>query len=320
MREHTSGEIATFSIGVEEPLLDELDGAREVARHFGARHHRLLLTQELARHWIEPFLDALDQPTLDGFNTYCACKLASDHGCKVVLSGIGSDELMGGYPSFQHVPRLLAAKRLLRPFGVGPAARAFERLGPPARLGRMLELLGGPTSLSRAYTAFRGVFTHREAVRIEQTLLGESWRPHHDSAKLDHDDEASSEAISCLELTRYLRNQLLRDADVMSMAHGVELRVPMLDLPLLATLRGISATERFAANKRLLREAVPELPVHLAARRKRGFDLPFASWLRHEWADLAETMPTFPGVSLSPWYRSWSLIVLDRWLRRHGFL
>jgi asparagine synthase (glutamine-hydrolysing) len=318
MREQSSGDIATFSIGVEDSALDELTAARDVARHFGARHHKVLLTQELARHWIGPFLDAVDQPTLDGFNTYCACKLASDHGCKVVLSGLGADELFGGYPSFQHVPRLMKAGKWLRPFG-GRAARQIGRLQAPARLGRTLEFLGGQPNLSRAYSAFRGVFTHAEARRIRERLpvaneIVDEWESTTPARS------STADEISRLELTRYLRNQLLRDADVMSMAHGVELRVPLLDLPLFSTLQQIPAALRFAANKRLLRAAVPELPMPAGSPAKRGFDLPFSAWLRNEWSDLADVLPPLPGVSLTPWYRQWSLIVLYRWLKLHGFI
>ena len=320
MRDCGASDIATFSLGVEDAALDELPAARETALHFGATHHRLLLTQELARHWIDDFIEALDQPTLDGFNTWCACKLAGDHGCKVVLSGIGADELFGGYPSFEHVPRLAAAGRWLTPMGMplaaGPAARWLR---PPARLGRTLEFFAGPPDLSRAYDAFRGVFTCAEAAQIRAAVPGfEGLETHPETERLPSFD--GDEAISQLELTRYLRNQLLRDADTMSMAHGVELRVPLLDVPLLAALRRIPAHERFGAHKSALREAVPGWTTFSQAQRKRGFDLPFAAWLRHEWADLADELPPFTDVSLKPWYRQWALIVLLRWLRRHRLL
>lgn len=310
--------IATFSIGVEEAALDEAGPARALARHFGAQHHEMLLTQELARHWIGDFLDAVDQPTLDGFNTYCACKLARDHGCKVLLSGLGADELFGGYPSFQQVPRLQAMGRVLDRLPIAASARALARLRPPAHMARTCDYLGGPASLARAYGAFRGIFTEAEISALREALLGGG--AHAAPEDIDHVEASdASDEISRLELTRYLRNQLLRDADVMSMVHGVELRVPLLDVPL-EKLRAIPAARRLQPNKRLLRDAVPELPAGLLAPRKRAFGLPFAEWLEHDWTDLSGGLPALPRLALAPWYRRWALIVLTRWLDRHGLV
>jgi asparagine synthase (glutamine-hydrolysing) len=310
-------DIATFSLGVEDAALDETAPARAIARHFGARHHEMLLTQELARHWIGDFLDAADQPTIDGFNTYCACKLAADHSCKVVLSGLGADELFGGYPSFQHVPRLLRASRGLRGIPARTAARSLARMNAGPRVARACDYLAGPSTVARAYAAFRGVFTEFEIARLRQALFPglPSGSGTDDTAEEELVD--LSDEISRLELNRYLRNQLLRDADVMSMVHGVELRVPLLDLPLFSQLRSIPAARRLDAQKRLLRDAVPELPLELLAPRKRAFGLPFASWLENEWTDLTGELPRCPRLALAPWYRRWSLIVLQHWLKRH---
>jgi asparagine synthase (glutamine-hydrolysing) len=314
--------IATFSLGVEDGDLDETVAARNIARHFGANHHEMLLTQELARHWIDGFLEAIDQPTLDGFNTYCACKLVSDHGFRVALSGIGADELFGGYPSFRQVPHLLAAGKALRPFRpiASLAAKGAGRIPTAPRLSRSFDYFAGAPDVTRAYGAIRGVFTGAETLRIRQILLSESDTT--PAARMRGDESPLppniADAISRLELTRYMRNQLLRDADVMSMAHGLELRVPLLDTTLFATLRTIPAAIRLSATKQLLRDAVPELPIELLAQRKRGFSLPFGSWLDEEWNDLAADLPMIRNLSLTSWYRKWSLIVLVRWLRRHG--
>jgi asparagine synthase (glutamine-hydrolysing) len=319
-RRNGAHDLTTFSIGVEDAALDEAESARAVARHFGARHHEMLLTQELARHGVDDFLDSVDQPTIDGFNVYCACKLAADHGCKVVLSGLGADELLGGYPSFRHIPLLHRAGRALR-----PAAAAMRRLGQlnaDVRLRRACAYFSGPATLPRAYAAFRAVFTPLEIASLRRKLLPDipptSLAMSIDETEYDFADEA--DAISHLELTRYLRNQLLRDADVMSMAHGVELRVPLLDLPLFTALRAIPAARRFNPAKRLLRDAVPELPDALLAPRKRGFSLPFGSWLENEWSDLTDDLSGFRSVPLKPWYRPWALIVLLHWLRRYELL
>jgi asparagine synthase (glutamine-hydrolysing) len=313
-------DIATFSLGVEDTALDETDAARALARHFGARHHEMLLTQELARHWIDDFLDAVDQPTLDGFNGWCACKLAADHGCKVVLSGLGADELFGGYPSFHQVPALHRAGLILRP--LRPMAHGMARIGSGARWRRGCDYLGGPATISRAYAAFRGVFTPPEIASLHDMLLpGLTARcPLEKDVEIERELNNPGDTVSHFELTRYLRNQLLRDADAMSMAHGIELRVPLLDLPLFHTLRAIPAARRLSPAKQLLRGAVPELPVALLATRKRGFSLPFGSWLENEWADLVGELPRLRGLALAPWYRKWTLIVLMRWLRKHDLL
>jgi asparagine synthase (glutamine-hydrolysing) len=312
------GKLATFSIGLEDTRMDEADAARSIARHFGAEHHEMLLTRELARHWIDDFLSALDQPTIDGFNTFCACKLASDYGFRVVLSGIGADELFGGYPSFRQIPRLLTAGKILRPMrGLTTfPARGANRLSAGPRARRVLDYLAGPPSLGRAYAAVRGISTAVETKRILLALFpGSRDFP---EAGPDHLPltENVADAISHLELTRYLRNQLLRDADVMSMAHGVELRVPFLDVPFFETLQSVPARTRFAAGKRLLREAVSELPGPLLSPRKKGFSLPFDSWLAHGF-DFAGSLPNIPGVAFSTWSRQWSLRVLTHWMHRH---
>ena len=189
---------------------------------------------------------------------------------------------------------------------------------PQARTARACDYLGGDAGLTRAYGAFRGVFTQAEIAGLSLALTGESTvlptavSPENNALTIPGDE------ISRLELTRYLRNQLLRDADVMSMVHGVELRVPLLDLPLFARLQAIPAARRLQPNKRLLRDAVPELPARLLTPGKRAFGLPFASWLEHEWSDLSAGLPELPRFALTPWYRRWSLIVLTRWLARHG--
>ena len=138
-------DLATFSIGVEDLPQDESSAARRRAKLFGADHHEMLLTRELASHWVDDFLDALDQPTIDGFNVYCAAKLARDYGYRVVLSGLGGDELFGGYPSFLRAPRLV---RLGKSLGTmrcltGPLAHWWEDRTGSGRNARMAAYLQG---------------------------------------------------------------------------------------------------------------------------------------------------------------------------------
>ena len=318
------GELATFSIGVENLPQDESDSARRLAHHFGTRHHEMLLTRELACHWMDEFFDALDQPTVDGFNTYCVCRLARDHGYKVVLSGLGGDELFGGYPSFSLVPRLFRLGKIMAPFrcAVTSAPRLFGSWPAAGRSARLAAYFQEEASLSFAYQALRSIFSPSERRRIAALILGSS--PNGASflqasspgeAPLPSDP---ADAVSYLELTRYLRNQLLRDADVMSMAHGLELRVPYLDHELFRVLRSIPAAQRLQPGKQLLRDAVPNLPPWHAADRKRGFSFPFGTWLDGTWSDWGTDFLPVRGVPLDTWSRKWSLIVLQRWLRRQG--
>jgi asparagine synthase (glutamine-hydrolysing) len=317
--------LATFSIALEDEAQDESGPARRLADFFGTQHHETLLTRELARHWAEPFLESLDQPTVDGFNTYCVCKLARDHGYKVVLSGLGGDEWFGGYPSFQQVPRLFQFGSALHPLCaiVRPAARGWERWAKTGHAARMAGYLQGKATLPNAYQTVRSIFGPLERNKIGQALLGEKWGQH---STEDEENEGDSQlptdlgnAVSYLELTRYLRNQLLRDADVMSMAHGLELRVPLVDTQLFHSLRRTPSAWRLRSEKQALRDAVPNLPAWHGAQRKRGFSLPVGAWLNSTWQDFREDLSGAPTVPLDSWSRQWSLIVLHRWLRQHGF-
>jgi asparagine synthase (glutamine-hydrolysing) len=324
---HSLGQrqISTFSLGVENSSEDETRSARRLAEFFGTCHHEMLLTRELARRWIEGFLEALDQPTVDGFNTFCVCKLARDFGHRVVLSGIGGDELFGGYPSFTLAPRLHRIGRLLR-FGqsvTAPAAQVWANARRTGHAARLAAYLGSAPTLPNAYRTVRSIFSPSERARIGRALFGEVWTSF-ESAVNDSSADGSlppeeGDALSCLEITGYLRNQLLRDADVMSMANGLELRVPFVDTGLFSALRAVPANVRLQPGKKLLRQAAASLPTWHAAGAKRGFGFPFADWLRTTWSDLREGCPIAPGIPLDSWSRQWSLIVLGYWLKRHGF-
>ena len=150
------------------------------------------------------------------------------------------------------------------------------------------------------------------------SLVGETEGSCEANSKLDLPED-SSDGVSYLELNFYLRNQLLRDADVMSMAHGLELRVPFIDHELFNILRTIPSAIRLAPGKELLRRAVPGLSDDGTPDRKRGFTFPFDAWLGSTWSDLKSELRGAPAVPLDSWSRKWSLVVLSRWLRCHGF-
>jgi len=124
--------------------------------------------------------------------------------------------------------------------------------------------------------------------------------------------------VSCLELTRYMRNQLLRDSDVMSMAWSLELRVPFVDRKFVETMQRIPAAVRLARGKKILLDAVPEIPAWVRERPKQGFTFPFKDWITDEWRDVFERVETESPVPLKSWYRRWCLLALDTFIEGNG--
>ena len=323
---HATGRrgLQSFSLGFREGNHDESALTRRIARRFGMDHHLLRVDAENGRELFEGYLEALDQPTVDGFNTYCVSKLAADKGSKVVLSGLGGDELFGGYRSFTSIPRIRqwgARRRLPRPIAAGLAA------WPSSRLRRLVEILGEEPTFEQAFLGFRGNFTGRESSALVQKILGRmgKWDIRADLYQRDGEIDrlrfpTDSDVVGYLELSRYMRHQLLKDSDVFSMTHGLELRVPLVDLGLFDAIHGLPSSIRYQPGKKLLTMAVPEIPDYVYQHPKRGFTLPLEKWVYGHWKDMfASTARNFSGNVMWPWARLWSLKTLTYWLKKHGF-
>jgi len=306
-------DVRTFSISFPGLPQDEGELARRTARHFGARHDDWPIEAGEARALLDDFASSMDQPSIDGMNTLAVSRFARRHGVKVVLSGLGGDELFAGYKSFRQVPRMTRwHRRIAR---VGPARRGLERaLSRSARpqWRRLGEMLGESPALGTSYAALRAIFTRSEAARLASAYVEAP--PPSVAGGEAREDADERDAVSRLELTGYLRNQLLRDADVNSMACGLELRVPLLDAVLVSTLARIPAGVRLRPGKRLLLEAVPEIPEWVARRPKRGFLFPFERWLRDEWRGAFAEQERRSPVPLQTWYQKWSVFMLERWV------
>ena len=302
-----SAEIRTFSIGFDDPQYDESSLARRTADLFSATHTEWRMSADEGQAEVAGYMAAMDQPSIDGFNTWCVSKLASRNGMKVVLSGLGGDELFGGYSSFERLPQFQRLYSSLGPLRRATAA-ALERAPAGSRLKRVAQFLRGPGTPLAAFNLQRGIFTEQEAIQLTRSITGiDPGPPSWDVQGLPRD---AGDRVSFLELTRYMRNQLLGDSDVFSMAHGLELRVPFVDARLFDSVASIPSSIRLAKGKQLLIDAVPEIPEWVREQPKRGFRFPFQEWMSGAFGAALELADSETTVPLATWYRRWALAVV----------
>jgi len=335
---------STFSIVFREKDCSEAEHSRAVARKFATDHHEILVSQHDALEAIPGATRAMDQPSIDGLNTYLISRHTRAAGIKVVLSGLGGDEVFAGYSTFRTVPRMERLAGLWRhmPGALrGPLNAALERLAPETDRNRKLAALACANgNATHPYLLARALFTPRQCQQLagswtegvladRNSALGDTLQR---ACRLDPINR-----ISYLEARCYLLNTLLRDTDSMSMAHGLEVRVPLIDHLLVE--RALALPGKWKLNgdspKPLLTGAVPGLlPDAIVHRPKRGFTLPFDHWLRDELrAEVENTIGRvaqgplgsildFPAVrkiwqdfmrGTTSWSRPWSLYVLQRW-------
>ncbi|HWI19743.1 MAG TPA: asparagine synthase (glutamine-hydrolyzing) [Vicinamibacterales bacterium] len=309
-------ETRAMTMALPDTDANEVQLARRTADHFGVRHDVCEVSAGSARPLFDEYIRVMDQPSIDGMNTLAVSKLAQSHGMKVMLSGVGADELFGGYPSVRAVATFTAWNRRLASAGAlrRVTGKVLEAM-PDPRWRRIGDLLGRPPALSASYEAFRGIFTRAEARTLTQHLVPGGTIATQDVETAEQ-DPTPEDAVCRLEMTRYMRNQLLRDADAMSMAHGVEVRLPYLDSRFVETVTAIPAGERLSASKSLLVSAVPEIPAWVASQPKRGFMFPVESWLSGTWQGVFDETDARTPVPLRTWYRKWCVHALESWLRR----
>jgi asparagine synthase (glutamine-hydrolysing) len=271
-----------------------------------------------AMQWFGEYLDDLDQPSIDGFNTWCVSRFAHQCGATVALSGLGGDELFGGYPAFWRVPHIFRASRALAMAGAGgrrAVGNLLEQAAGP-RWRRLGNYFASEPSVEGAWRCFRGVYTACEGETLAAMMAGELGFD--EAHGIRTNGLKTRDEVAVLEIESYMRNQLLRDSDVMSMAHGLELRVPFLDRDFIETTLAIPEEARLQKGKDLLVRAVPELPAWVKSHPKRGFTFPFGQWMNGEWESMfREVRQRFGGaVRLDSWGRMCALLVLEEWRKR----
>src|SRR5579871_5813506 len=284
-REATNSVLRTYSLVFAEAEFSEAPFAQTVARKFDSQHVAMNVTAEQLHAELPDIIAAMDQPTVDGVNTYFVSKLTRQNGTVVALSGIGGDELFGGYSTFRNIPRLVQLAGCMGPLLMSLAARAssclprrFHRSG----LDKLAGFAEGPGSMPAAYLAARGVMPPNTAAGLLNPDFAASGSGMSDaldyiSSCMPADAQSESNQVSGLELRVYLHNQLLRDTDVMSMAHSLEVRAPLLDHRLVEFVASVPAPIKFTRRPKdlMLRALGALLPDEIINRPKRGFLFPF---------------------------------------------
>ena len=341
------GAVSTFAVGYEaQGGGDETQAAAQTAHALGTTHYQTIIDDNwLLLQWHE-WLKATDRPSIDGLNTYIVSGAVKDRGITVALSGLGADELFGGYPSFRRIPRLrlllsaiaclprglrrAMAAAILWPLPVGQRAKAIDFLSSgnsAVELAALCRRVMGDATITAL--GFRA----RDLGLTPQYLPREAFDAF--TEKPRDLFQAISQAETCL----YMSNTLLRDSDINSMAHSLEIRVPFLGQSLVDYVCSLPRSVRdpkHAAPKHLLRKAMAGMiPDEVFTRPKKGFSLPFDKWifgpLREQSEAAIATLIATPlfdasGVRLiwgdycrqpgaSHWSRPLSLIALGNYLQ-----
>jgi asparagine synthase (glutamine-hydrolysing) len=349
--------IWSFTLSFPGTPYDEAALARDVAKACGTQHREVALDGDAMLGRLDEAIGALDQPTMDGINTYFVSWAAREVGLKVALSGLGGDELFAGYRTFENVPRL---ERLIRTawFAPAPVRRALAPI-LRAMIGnrassdgarKVIDAWIAPDALPHPYFFTRTLFpvaelsrlieprfrpstVNADGVTLEPTWVGRLERIADVARKLE-----PIAAISWLEMRSYMVSTLLRDTDSVSMAQSLEVRVPLLDTPLVEFVGSLpdAARQRPGVQKALLASAIEgALPKQVFEQRKRTFTLPWKEWLRgplrarieRSLSDLSPAIANHVhsnGVKSvwqdflagkTSWSRPWSIYVLNEWCR-----
>lgn len=287
-RDAGAEDLQTVNLTFQGLDYDEAALGEVVAKQYGTKHTvRLLGTTEF-RSELPGILAAMDQPSIDGINVYFISKVAAETGLKVALSGLGGDELFGGYSTFRNIRRWV--KSVTIPGHIPGLGRLLRSVTSPLLPDRVSPKLAGMVeyggTYSGAYLLQRGLFMPWELKKIlNADLVNEGLRR---LAPLDHisdtirpDPQTPFARVATLEASLYMRNQLLRDADWAGMCHSLEIRVPLVDVKLLKSVAPALVTQSAQFNGKHLLAQAPAIPLPQAVlqRAKTGFTVPIGKWL-----------------------------------------
>ena len=344
----TNEQVHTLSVVFPDlPQYSEHEHAKRIAKITGTNHIEIPINEQIMLELLPQCLDAMDQPTADGFNTFVVSKATREAGVKVVLSGLGGDELFGGYPSFKDVPRLLKIKNTLGQTEK-PVSAILRRIGQKTtKISKLSSVLAASKDLLTVYMIRRQVFNNYQ---IDGILASATFKNSFIRIPLELEvylrnlirDRDIYDAIGLLELHSYMGQTLLRDSDIMGMAHGLEIRMPFLDKEFsdcaLELPPGVRIPNKFP--KAWFVGAMGDwLPLENVRRKKQGFEMPIEKWMvgklrddvEHGLKSLSDHLDIFEASAIEAmwtqfllwpqsigWAKIWNLYVFFRYMKKNG--
>jgi len=342
--------VRTFTVGFPDAGFSEAEEARRTADRLGTSHVEFMLSAAEMLACMEESVAAFDQPSMDGINTYFVSWAARQAGLKVALSGLGSDELFGGYNTFRTAVLLARLARFARAIprafreAASPALRSLSALAAsPDASRKALSAWLDPASLPHPYFFTRTLFSPQvlpSSANGKEFLPASPWAQWLERAAAEVRGMDPFTSVSWLELRSYLVNTLLRDTDSMSMWNSLEVRVPFLDTALVEYVLALPPSAKYFKRqpKGLLLAAMQgDMPPLAGTGPKRTFTLPWQNWLRgplggsverqmRDWSPALEAhvsrefaLQTWRDFleRRTSWSRPWSLYVLNEWAKRN---
>jgi asparagine synthase (glutamine-hydrolysing) len=310
-RHYNKEQLKTLSIYFDDEKYSEKYYQDLVIKKTGVSHQSFLVSQPAFEESLPDIFKAMDQPSIDGINSYFITRYAREYGLKVVLSGLGADELFGGYPMFNNSRYSQIKKMRL----AAKIASSFIQSYPAKKLQYIQQ--GNPLE---QYLFSRGIFVPSDISRMLDIPREQVWNVITQNGYEQLKQADSGNTVSMLEQNVYMQNQLLRDSDIYSMWHSIELRVPFLDVDVIKLAHSIAPSVKFNLQQKkylLIQAFLQELPEEVWNRPKMGFTFPFQNWFKEsrylqqaekKLPELEDSRRDFDKGKMN-WARYWSKVV-----------
>lgn len=337
--------VNTFSVTFSEKAYDESPWSELMAKKYNTIHHPIPLKPTDFLEDLPEALSAMDHPSGDGLNSYVVSRVTRQAGITVALSGLGGDELFGGYPVFKRYQKLRQMNLFYSvPAGIRTAiGKSVSGVYNNHKTARLQELMSvNDNQFSNLYPVFRKIFDPEEI----NTLLQASHQKRGVFTDIFSQRDLSQinllpfmSQVSIGEMSTYTQNVLLRDTDQMGMASSLEVRVPFFDHELVEYVLSLPDQHKpMSTPKKLLVDAMGDLlPYDLVHRKKMGFMFPWPEWIRTKLKGFCEAhiqslgkrsfihapvlQETWKGFlnqnKQTTWIKIWMLVVLENWMQQN---